>query len=94
MLTLAHLGTELLQLSAQSLTGSPGTLVPITAATWNTFFSPQHRHAIAVKEFRDEPTIRVYDDVLVVDKEIAVAETHIENIRLGARVSQRGTRER
>jgi len=32
---LAHLGTELLQLSAQSLTGSPGTLVPITAATWN-----------------------------------------------------------
>ena len=32
VVTLAHLGKELLQLSAQSLIGSPGTLVPITAA--------------------------------------------------------------
>jgi hypothetical protein len=35
VLTLAHLGTELLQLSAQSLIGSPSTLIPITAETWN-----------------------------------------------------------
>ena len=35
VLTLANLGTELLQLPAQSLIGSPGTLVPITVATWN-----------------------------------------------------------
>jgi len=35
----AHLGAELLQLSAQSLIGSPSTLVPIAAATWNCYVS-------------------------------------------------------
>jgi len=39
VLTLTPLGAELLQFSAQSLIGSPGTLVPITAATWNSCVS-------------------------------------------------------
>jgi len=56
----------------------------------------RRHHVIALEEFQDEPNIGVYDDVLMVDggKETVVAEARMENIRLGARVSQRGTRER
>ena len=46
-------------------------------------------HAIALDEFRDEPTIGVYDDMF-----IALAEARLENIGLRAQASQRGARER
>jgi len=54
----------------------------------------RRHHAIALEEFRDEPTIGVYDDVLVVGNEIALAEARLETIGLRAQASQRGTRER
>ena len=50
--------------------------------------------ATALQEFDDESDVGVYDDVWVVDNEIAVAEARMEGIRLRTRVSQRDTRER